>query len=318
MRIFCRDPAALAGMESGCAKLLDPWRRLKHLLRRNTRSGSRRNIAAHYDLGNSFFQLFLDETMAYSCAYFPQPESKLHEASLAKFERICRKLDLRPADHLLDIGGGWGGLALYAARQFGCRVTMTTISQRQADYARRKIHQAGLAKRVAVLCDDYRRLEGTYDKLSSVGMIEHVGAEYLDAYFRACSARLKPGGRMLLQSITIPDRYFRDHCRGTSFIQRYIFPGGCLPSLGAICRSVGQAADLQILHLDDQTLHYARTMAEWRKRFWQNELSIRALGFDEPFLRQWHYYFCSCEAGFRERSIGNVQILLTKLGGIHE
>jgi cyclopropane-fatty-acyl-phospholipid synthase len=313
VRIFCRNPAVLAGMETGWARLLSPWHRLAHRLRRNTLFGSRRNIAAHYDLGDDFFRLFLDETMAYSCAYFPHPESTLEEASLAKFDRICRKLDLQPSDHLLDVGGGWGGLALYAAQHFGCRVTATTISQRQYAYTRRIVEQQGLAERVRVLCEDYRRVPGAFDKLASIGMIEHVGHQYLDTYFRACSARLKPGGLMLLQTITIPDQYFQEHCRGEGFIQRYIFPGGCLPSLGAICRAAGQAADLRIIHLDDQTLHYARTLAEWRKRFWENQSAVRALGFDEAFLRTWDYYFCSCEGGFRERSIGNVQILFTKL-----
>ncbi|MBN2578930.1 MAG: class I SAM-dependent methyltransferase [Pirellulales bacterium] len=312
VRILCRDLAVLEGLETGWARLLGPWRRLRHRLRRNTLAGSRRNIAAHYDLGDDFFRLFLDETMAYSCAFFPRPESSLHEASLAKFEMICRKLKLQSADRLLDVGGGWGGLAVYAATHYGCRVTATTISRRQYDYARRLVAEQGLTDRVRVLCEDYRNVLGTYDKLASVGMIEHVGCEYYGAYFRSCAARLKPGGRMLLQSILMPEQLFEAHRRSVDFIRRYIFPGGCLPSLGALCRAVGRASDFQVAHLEDLTPHYARTLAVWRERFWRNEEAVRALGFDDAFLRLWNYYLCTCEGGFRERTINVAQILLLR------
>ncbi len=312
VRIFCRNAAVSAGMEGGPVRLLSPVERLGHWLRRNTTAGSRRNITAHYDLGNEFFALFLDETMAYSCAIFPQPESTLHEASLAKFDRICRKLTLKPDDHLLEIGTGWGGFALYAARNYGCRVTTTTISQKQYDYTRRLVADAGLSDRVTVLCRDYRDLTGTYDKLVSIEMIEAVGHQFFDTYFRACSQRLKPDGLMLLQAITIPDQRYDAYRRGVDFIQRYIFPGGCLPSVGAICDSVGRVTDMRLMHFEDLSPHYSETLALWRQPFFANLDRVRALGFTDEFIRTWEYYFCYCEGAFRERAIGCTQMLLAK------
>ncbi len=312
VRIFCRNAAVSAGMERGTARFLRPVARLGHWLRRNTTAGSRRNIAAHYDLGNEFFALFLDETMAYSCAVFPQPDSTLHEASVAKFDRICRKLDLTPDDHLLEIGTGWGGFALHAARNYGCRVTTTTISQKQYDYTGGLVADAGLGDRVTVLCRDYRDLTGTYDKLVSIEMIEAVGHQFFDTYFRACSERLKPDGLMLLQAITIPDQRYDVYRRGVDFIQRYIFPGGCLPSVGAICDSVARTTDMRLMHFEDLTPHYAETLALWREQFLANRDGVRALGFSDAFIRTWDYYFCYCEGAFRERAIGDAQILLAK------
>ncbi len=312
VRIFCRNATVSAGLESGAGRLMGPVARLGHWLRRNTTAGSRRNIAAHYDLGNEFFALFLDETMAYSCAVFPRPDSTLHEASLAKFDHICRKLALTPDDHLLEIGSGWGGFALHAARNFGCRVTTTTISQKQYDHTRRLVADAGLADRVTVLCRDYRDLTGRYDKLVSIEMIEAVGCQFFDTYFRACAHRLKPDGLMLLQAITIPDQRYDAYRRGVDFIQRYIFPGGCLPSVGAICHSVGRVTDMRLVHFEDLTPHYAETLARWRERFFANVDGVRALGFSDEFIRTWEYYFCYCEGAFREQVIGNAQILLAK------
>ncbi len=312
VRIFCRNAAVSAALESGPARLLSPAVRFGHWLRRNTMGGSRRNIAAHYDLGNEFFALFLDETMAYSCAVFPRPESTLHEASVAKFDRIGSKLALKPDDHLLEIGTGWGGFALHAAGNFGCRVTTTTISQKQYDYTRRLVADAGLADRVTVLRRDYRDLTGTYDKLVSIEMIEAVGHQYFDTYFRACSERLKPEGLMLLQAITIPDQRYDAYRRGVDFIQRYIFPGGCLPSVGAVCDSVGRMTDMRLVHFEDLSPHYARTLALWRERFFANLDRVRALGFSDEFLRIWEYYFCYCEGAFRERATGDAQMLLAK------
>ncbi len=312
VRIFCRNADVASNLERGPARLLSPLQTVAHRLKRNTRSGSRRNIIAHYDLGNEFFSLFLDETMAYSCAIFPRADSTLHEASVAKFDRICRKLELTADDHVLEIGSGWGGFAIHAAQQYGCRVTTTTISPRQYEYARRQVEALDLAERVTVLCEDYRSLTGTYDKLVSIEMIEAVGHEYLDTYFRVCSDRLKPDGTMLLQAIVIPDQRYDRYRRSADFIQRYIFPGGCLPSIGAICRSLGRVTDLRLFHLEDITPHYAETLAEWRRRFTANRQRIAELGFSEEFRRTWEYYFCYCEGGFRERAIGDVQILLTK------
>ena len=220
VRIFCRNAAVSIGMERGPARILSPLSRIAHWLRRNTSSGSRRNVAAHYDLGNEFFRLFLDESMAYSCAVFPRPESTLYEASVAKFDRICRKLALSAGDHVLEIGSGWGGFALHAAQNYGCRVTTTTISRKQYDYTRRQVEAAGLTDRVAVLCEDYRALTGSYDKLVSIEMIEAVGYQYFDTYFRVCSERLKPYGMMLLQAIVMPERRYDEYLHSVDFIRR--------------------------------------------------------------------------------------------------
>jgi cyclopropane-fatty-acyl-phospholipid synthase len=312
IRIFCRNTALTTGMDHIPAWLLRPLRIAVHRMRRNTTSGSRRNIAAHYDLGNDFFSLFLDETLAYSCAVFPTPESTLFEASVAKFDLICRKLELTPADHLLEIGTGWGGFALHAARQYGCRITTTTISRKQHEHAQERIRAAGLADRVTVLLEDYRELRGSYDKLVSIEMIEAVGHQYFDTYFRVCSERLKPQGIMLLQAIVIPDQKYDRYRRSVDFIQRYIFPGGCLPSVGAICQSIGRATDFRLFHLEDITPHYAETLAHWRRHFLANLDRVRHLGFSEEFIRTWEFYFCYCEGGFRERVIGDVQIVLAK------
>jgi cyclopropane-fatty-acyl-phospholipid synthase len=312
VRVFCRSAAASAGLEGGPARLLNALSRIGHWLKRNTPLGSRRNIAAHYDLGNDFFSLFLDETMAYSCAIFPRAGSTLREASVEKFDRICQKLALTADDHVLEIGTGWGGFALHAARQYGCRITTTTISRKQYEYSRQQVTAAGLSDRVTVLCEDYRALTGSFDKLVSIEMIEAVGHQYFDTFFRVCSERLKPQGMMLLQAIVIPDQRFERYRRSVDFIQRYIFPGGCLPSIGAICQSLGRATDLQLSHLEDITPHYAETLAMWRQRFHANLDEVRGLGFSEEFIRTWEFYFCYSEGGFRERAIGDAQILLTK------
>lgn len=311
-RLLARNADALSGMDGGPARL---WRWLGGLFRRrrrNTLAGSRRNIAEHYDLGNHFYELFLDETMTYSAGLFEHPEASLAEASIAKYERICRKLRLSPGDHILEIGSGWGGFALHAARRYGCRVTSTTISQAQHEYCRRKVREAGLGEFVNFVCEDYRALTGRFHKLVSIEMIEAVGHEYLDVYFRKCSELLADDGMMLMQAITIPEQRYDSYRRSEDFIQRYIFPGGCLPSLGAITASLGRVTDLRLTHLLDFAEHYAATLACWRERFWNRIDAIRGLGFDERFIRMWHYYLCYCEAGFRERQIGVAQILLEK------
>jgi cyclopropane-fatty-acyl-phospholipid synthase len=312
VRIFCRNPGMPQSGTSWLALLAGPLRRLAQWLQSNTIRGSRRNAAAHYDLGNEFFAHFLDETMTYSCGIFEHPDSTLEEASLAKYERICRKLELGPEDHVLEIGCGWGGFAIYAARQSGCRVTATTISRRQHELATRRVREAGLQERVTLLSKDYRQLRGEYDKLVSVEMIEAVGARYLDTYFRACCNLLKPDGMLLLQAITIADQSYEAYRRGVDFIQRYVFPGGLLPSIEAICQSVSRSSDFRLFHLEDITPHYAQTLAHWRQRFHDNLAEIRKLGLPEDLMRIWEFYFCYCEGGFRERAIGNVQVLLTR------
>lgn len=312
MRFLCRDARLTGELDKMAARVTRPLRTLGHRLRPNTLGGSRRNIAAHYDLGDDFFSLFLDETMAYSCAVFETPEMTLSEASRTKFERVCRKLQLSQRDHVLEIGSGWGGFAAYAAKTHGCRVTTTTISRRQHEYTRRRVREEGLEDRITVLCQDYRALVGQFDKLVSIEMIEAVGYKYLNRYFQACSRLLKPDGMLLLQAITIPEQRFEPYRRSVDFIQRYVFPGGCLPSLGAICQSLARGTELVPTHLEDLTAHYVLTLRHWRRRFQGNIEAVRRLGFSEEFRRLWHFYFCYCEAGFQERMIGNVQLLLSK------
>jgi cyclopropane-fatty-acyl-phospholipid synthase len=312
VRILVRNREVLDGMEAGPARLTLPLRKAFHVLRRNTRRGSRRNIGAHYDLGNDFFALFLDETMTYSCGIFERADSTLQEASLAKIDRICRKLQLSSNDHLLEIGTGWGSFALHAAQRYGCRVTTTTISPQQYQLARQRITEAGLTDRVTVLLKDYRELTGQYDKLVSIEMIEAVGYAFYDTYFARCSSLVKPDGMMLLQAIIIADQQYEAAKRSVDFIQRYIFPGSCIPSITAISHSLARATDMRIFHMEDLTPHYADTLRHWRERFLTNLNQVRRLGYSEEFIRMWEFYFCYCEGGFRERTIGDVQILLTK------
>jgi len=312
VRLFVLNPTVLDGLEKGLARLVMPVFRAVHALRRNTRRGSRANIGAHYDLGNDFYRLFLDETLMYSCAIFLTEETSLHEASLIKLERICRKLQLSPRDHVVEIGSGWGGFALHAAARYGCRVTTTTISREQYELARERVRQAGLADRVTVLLEDYRELKGLYDKLVSIEMIEAVGHQYLDTYFRTCSRLLQPDGMLLLQAITIADQQYERYQRAVDFIQHYIFPGGCLPSVAAISASMARVTDFRLYHLEDIGPHYATTLRQWRERFFANLDKIRGLGFSDSFIRMWEFYLCYCEGGFAERAIGAVQMLFTK------
>jgi cyclopropane-fatty-acyl-phospholipid synthase len=312
VRITILNREVLEGMEKGLAWLTAPLHIFFHLLRSNTRKGSRLNITAHYDLGNDFYKLFLDETLTYSCGIFERQDSTLKEASMAKYGRICQKLDLSSKDHLVEIGSGWGGFAIYAAQNYGCRITTTTISAAQYDLAKELIDKAGVAHKVELLLEDYRDLRGKYDKLVSIEMIEAVGHKYLDTFFRTCSKLLQQDGMMLLQAITIADQFFDQHKRSVDFIKRYIFPGSCIPSIAAISRSLARASDLKLFHLEDITPHYARTLRTWRHRFFANIEKVRGLGYPETFIRMWEYYLCYCEGGFTERYLGDVQMLLTK------
>ncbi len=316
-RIAALNVRALDDARRVLAPVLIPFQRWTRWLARNTPRRSRRQIAAHYDLGNELFALFLDPTMMYSCAIFERPEASLEEASLCKLERVCAKLALRPEDHVLEIGTGWGGFAVYAAEQFGCRVTTTTISREQHDYASARVRAAGLEERVTVLLADYRdraqldRL-GPYDKLVSIEMIEAVGWQLLGTFFERCSQLLRPDGAMLLQAIVIDDRAFHVEKASKSFINTYIFPGGCLPSLEAISRSLARGTDLRQVGMEDITRHYAQTLACWRERFLEASPRLADLGYDERFRRLWELYLCYCEGGFRERRIQDVQLLLAK------
>ncbi len=312
VRILVRNREVLTSLDDGAGWVAQPAFRLLHWLHRNSRAGSRRNIAAHYDLGNDFFELFLDPTMNYSCGIFPDEAADMEQASLAKMDAICRKLDLGPDDHLLEIGTGWGALAIHAADRYGCRVTTTTISRRQHELATERVAAAGLQDRITLLLSDYRDLEGRFDKLVSVEMIEAVGHQFLDTYFARCSELLKPKGMMLLQAITIRDQLYAEAVKSVDFIKRYIFPGAFIPSVNAICDSVARATDMRLFHLQDIGPHYATTLKQWRRRCVENAPRIRALGYPERFMRMWEFYLCYCEGGFLERNIGDVQMLLTK------
>ncbi|MGI8595489.1 MAG: class I SAM-dependent methyltransferase [Solirubrobacteraceae bacterium] len=289
-----------------------PWQRLRGALGRNTPTRSRRAISAHYDIGNDLFALMLDPTMMYSCALFERNDATLEEASLAKLERVCERLDLGPEDDVIEIGTGWGGFAVHAATTRACRVTTTTISREQYDYAVARVREAGLEDRVTVLLDDYRELRGSYDKLVSIEMIEAVGWKDFGTYFARCSELLKPDGAMFLQAITIDDRAYQVEKNSKSFIRSYIFPNGCLPSLEVIARCLGRRTDLSTVDLEDITPHYAETLRRWRANFDAAGERIAELGYDERFRRLWRLYLSYCEAGFAERRIGLVQMTLTK------
>ncbi len=314
VRLMVVNREVLTSLEGRSGLVVRPFLKLFHWLNRNSRQGSARNIAAHYDLSNELYRLMLDETMAYSCAIFADENTRLADASRAKFDAACRKLALTPSDHLLEIGTGWGGLALHAARHYGCKVTTTTISQAQHDYARDQIQAAGLQDRVTLLLQDYRDLRGQFDKLVSIEMIEAVGANYLETYFRCCDRLLAPDGAMLLQAITIQDQLYARALRSVDFIQRHVFPGSFIPSIQALASAVSRATNMKIFHLQDIGPHYARTLALWRQNFFDNIGAVRRLGFPDSFIRLWEFYLCYCEGGFAERQLGDVQILLTKPG----
>lgn len=314
VRILLQNREVLDGMETGLARLTAPLQKALHWLNRNTRDGSRRNIAAHYDLGNDFFALFLDSTLMYSSALFTQPTMSLEAAQLARLDHICRKLDLAPRDHLLEIGTGWGGMAIHAAQHYGCRVTTTTISQEQYKLASERVRAAGLEERITVLLKDYRDLDGQYDKLVSIEMIEAVGHDFYDTYFGKCGALLKDNGLMLLQAITIADQRYDAARKSVDFIQRYIFPGSCIPSVTAMNVSITRASDLKLAHLEDIGPHYATTLRTWRENFFRHIEAVRALGYPESFIRMWEFYLCYCEGGFEERALGDVHMLLAKPG----
>ncbi|WP_444676711.1 class I SAM-dependent methyltransferase [Halomonas sp. E19] len=284
-------------------------------LKRNTQNRARRNIAAHYDLGNDLFALFLDrEHLMYSSAVFPHPDATLEEASTHKLDLLLDKLEVRPEHHLLEIGTGWGGLALHAARTRGCRVTTTTLSAEQYAYTARRIAQAGLGKRITLLNQDYRELQGRYDRLVSVEMIEAVGHQYLDTYLATLDRLLSEDGLALLQAITIRDQRYEAAKREVDFIKRHVFPGGFLPSHHAILRGLARCTSLNMIGLEEIGPHYARTLREWRHRFEARLDTVRRLGYDERFIRLWRYYLCYCEGAFMERAIGTCQLLLAKPG----
>ena len=312
VRIVLRNQAVLQGMDRSWTKIMAPALQLFHLLRRNTKQGSRENITAHYDLGNNFYRLFLDETMTYSCGIFENEESTLRDASVAKYERICQQIQLSSEDHVIEIGTGWGGFAIHAAKYYGCKITTTTISQEQHDFAKARIEEEGLSGQVDLLLKDYRELEGQYDKLVSIEMIEAVGHQYYDTFFRQCSSLLKPEGMMLIQAITIADQAFESHKHEVDFIKRYIFPGSCIPSVTALSDAMTKSSDLRLYHFEDITPHYATTLRLWRERFFEKIEEVRKLGYSDTFIRMWDFYLSYCEAGFAERYLGDVHLLFSK------
>ncbi len=314
IRIAARELGRPSRLRGALASLRGLLHRLLRLVPENSRRGARENISAHYDLGNDLFASFLDERMMYSCAYFPHQGANLEEAQRAKLERICAKLELRPDDHLLEIGTGWGGLAIHAAREHGCRVTTTTISREQQLLAGERVREAGLEDRVTVLLRDYRDLRGSYDKLVSVEMIEAVGWRHFDEFFRRCDALLAPGGLMLLQAITIDNQLYDAEKGARSFANTHVFPGGCLPSRDLIVSRLSLVTSMRQVWADDITAHYPPTLAAWRGRFLDAWERLRARGYDERFRRLWTFYLSSSEAGFRERRIGDLQALFAKPG----
>ncbi len=318
VRLMARNIDWLNRMETRWPWLQRWLNRVLHKFNANSLSGSRRNIAAHYDLGNDFFELFLDPQLMYSSAVFSQPQpsenvaGELEQASIYKLDLICRKLQLSPSDHLLEIGTGWGGMAIHAAKHYGCQVTTTTISRQQYDYARAAVEREGLQDKVTLLFEDYRNLQGQFDKLVSIEMIEAVGHEYYDTYFKRCSSLLKEDGLMLIQAITIPDQRYDFARDSVDFIQKYIFPGGGLPSVNVIASGIRRCTNMMMVDLQDIGLDYAETLKQWRTRFHQRLEEVKGQGFDEVFCRMWDYYLAYCEGGFRERAISTVQVVFAK------
>ena len=312
VRLFIRNRSTLNKFDNSNRWLFKSMRQFRYWFNRNSRQGSRRNIKAHYDIGNNFFKLFLDKSMMYSSAYYAGEHICLEEAATAKLDRICRKLELKPEHHLLEIGTGWGGMAIHAAQHYGCKVTTTTISQEQYELAKKRIAEQGLSDRVSVLFEDYRDLVGSYDRIVSIEMVEAVGHQYINEYFGQCSKLLKSNGRMLLQAITITDQYYRQALHDIDFIKKYIFPGGFLPSINVMSNAITESTDLKISHLEDLAYHYALTLKDWRMAFLSRLDQVRKLGYSEEFIRLWIFYLCYSEGGFLERHCGLVQVVLTK------
>lgn len=314
IRLMCLNQSVMDNLEGGYQWLTKPIMRLLHWLNSNTTEGSRKNIAAHYDLGNEMFQLFLDPTMMYSSAMFNQHTQTLQQASELKLRTICEKLDLKPDDHVMEVGTGWGGFAIYAASNYGCKVTTTTISKQQYELAKARIEAAGVSDKVTLLLEDYRDLQGQYDKLVSIEMIEAVGYQFYDVYFAKVSALLKPDGLALIQAITIADQRYESAKKSVDFIQRYIFPGSCIPSNTAMLNSITRNTDLRLFDLEDIGPHYATTLRLWRENFFANLNQIRQLNYSEEFIKMWDFYLSYCEGGFEERALGDVHLLLAKPG----
>lgn len=311
IRLFSRNMKLVDSMDSGFAKLATPILRSAHWMNRNTKLGSKKNIEAHYDLGNDFFQLFLDDSMMYSAAIFEDEKTDLYTAQQHKLEQICQKLKLTEKDHLLEIGTGWGSMAIYAAENYGCKVTTTTISNEQYALAKERVIEKGLEDKITIHLKDYRDLRGTYDKMVSIEMVEAVGHEYLDEYFQVCSKLLKDDGMFLMQVITIPDQRYDSARKEIDFIKRYIFPGSCIPSVEKIGNCIKKKTDLRLVDMDEYAWHYAKTLNIWQENLMKHEDKI-IQKFSNEFVRMWQFYFSYCEGGFAERVIGSSQMLFAK------
>jgi len=314
IRVLARNTEAQDKLENFFSFLFQPILKVIHKLNENTVKGSKKNISRHYDLSNNFFKLFLDKRMMYSSAIYKTKSTTLENAAAHKLDVICKKLHLSKSDHVIEIGSGWGGFAIYAAKNYGCKVTTTTISIEQYNYTKNKIKAMGLSKQIKVLLKDYRLLNGKYDKLVSIEMIEAVGHQFYDEYFKVISRLLKKEGDALIQAITIKDQRYSHSIKSVDFIQKYIFPGSCIPSLTAIQNSLTNSTDLVINEIRDIGCHYVRTLADWRKNFIKNKQKIQKLGFDDEFLRMWLFYFAYCEGGFEEKVISDVHLHITKPG----
>lgn len=312
IRLMCVNQSVMDALEGGYQWLTKPLMKILHWLNSNTTEGSRKNIAAHYDLGNDMFGLFLDPTMMYSSAIFNAQTPTLQSASEFKLKTICDKLDLKSTDHVVEIGTGWGGFAIYAAKNYGCKVTTTTISTQQYELAKSRVKAAGLEDKITLLLEDYRDLQGTFDKLVSIEMIEAVGHQFYDTYFAKVGSLLKPNGLALIQAIIIADQRYESAKTSVDFIQRYIFPGSCIPSNTAMLDSVTKVSDLRLFDLEDIGPHYATTLKIWRENFFANIQAVRKLGYSEEFIKMWEFYLCYCEGGFAERALGDVHLLLAK------
>ncbi|MES2512841.1 MAG: cyclopropane-fatty-acyl-phospholipid synthase family protein [Bacteroidota bacterium] len=291
--------------------------KIYHSKRANSLGGSRKNISEHYDLNNDFFALFLDPTMTYSSAYYKDAGMTLEQAQLAKYERLCQQLKLKPTDHVLEIGSGWGGNAIYMAKNYGCRVTTLTISEEQYKLAKERITKENLSDKITILIKDYRLMEGQFDKIVSIEMLEAVGAEYYKEYFKKCAELLKKDGVFALQTITCPDSRFESLKNGVDWIQKHIFPGSLLPSVSAINTAVNNTSDMTLVDLKDIGLDYAHTLNVWAKNFNDNLSEVKKVGFDDYFVRKWNYYLCYCEAAFAMRNINVMQMVYSRPNNIN-
>lgn len=318
IRIMIRNMGEVTALNRAVSYVRQGLWKLNHSRRANSIRGSKRNIVEHYDLGNDFYSLFLDPTMNYSSGVFdsrtaaidfPKVDDPLHAASLTKMDRICKKLDLKPGHEVLEIGTGWGAMAVHMAAKYGCHVTTTTISDQQHRLACERVRAAGMENCVTVLKEDYRNLKGTYDKIVSIEMVEAVGHKFMNGFFEACQKRLRPDGEMLLQAITMSEQNWKQYIRSVDFIRAYVFPGGCLPSVGSLQRAAGESTDMRMLHLDDMTPHYATTLMHWKQRFLAKLDAVRELGYDEHLIRLWNFYLSYCEAAFEERRVNCVQVM---------